>query len=91
VTAAGDDDQALARDVDDERLLVQHQRIGLPALIEPGLLRREPRLVPGDVVHQGGHHDRVNRLQDDLDRRLKVMQHRGELVRRALIRAHRPS
>src|SRR5215470_3938015 len=47
VTAAGDDDQPLARDVDDERLVVQHQRIGLPALIEPGLLRRKPGLVPG--------------------------------------------
>jgi hypothetical protein len=37
-------------------------------------------------VHGGA----FNRLQDDLDRRLKVVQHRRELARRALIRAHRP-
>jgi hypothetical protein len=47
VAAAGDDDQALVPDVDDEGLVVQDQRVRLPAPAEPGLLRREAGLVAG--------------------------------------------
>src|ERR1022692_948791 len=55
VTAAGKHDQALALDVDDEGLVVEYERVRLPAAAEPRLLRREaglvaggPRYLPGD-------------------------------------------
>jgi len=54
VAAAGDDHQAAAGDIDDEGLVVEHERIGLPAAAEPGLLRRETRLVPGGARDLAG-------------------------------------
>ena len=53
LAAAGNHYQAPAADIDDERLIVEDERIGLPAPVEPGLLRRDPRLVPcgpGDLA-----------------------------------------
>src|ERR1700729_164080 len=47
VPASRDDQQALVLDVDDQRLVVEHQRIRLPAAVQPGLLWRESRLVAG--------------------------------------------
>src|SRR6266481_6030088 len=57
VTAAADHDQPFAADVDDERLIVQHERVGLPDLIDPGLLDREARLVAADAWHLAGDQD----------------------------------
>ena len=59
VPAAGDDHQALARHVHDQRLLVQDHRVGLPAAVQPGLLRREAGLVAGDPRHLAGDQDRA--------------------------------
>jgi hypothetical protein len=53
VAAAGDHHDALVADVHDERLIIEHERVGLPASVEPGLLRREAWLVPrgpGDLA-----------------------------------------
>jgi hypothetical protein len=47
VAASGDHDQAAVADVDDERLLVEDEGVGLPAPVEPGLLRWEAGLIPG--------------------------------------------
>src|SRR6266851_9467277 len=57
VAAAGDHDQSLAADVDNERLIVQDERVGLPDLIDPGLLDREARLVAADAWHLAGDQD----------------------------------
>jgi hypothetical protein len=54
VAAAGDDDQALVLDVDDERLVVEDQRVGLPAPAEPGLLGREAGLIAGGAGNLPG-------------------------------------
>src|SRR5262249_30087303 len=59
VPAAGQYDQSLARDVDDQCLGVQHQRVRLPLASEPGLLRPEARpraRAPRDLA---GHQDRA--------------------------------
>src|SRR5262249_31230347 len=58
VAAAGDHQQALVFDVDDERLIVEDEGVGLPAAAGPGLLRREPGLVTGGAGHFAGDQDR---------------------------------
>ena len=100
VAAAGDHHEAPVPDVDDElgdqrvrNMRVRHQR------------RRPPRAAPGvrslcrslighqavrGVIHQGNHHDRIHRLQVDLDGRLHVMPHRGGQAGRAVVHAHGP-
>src|SRR5580704_536411 len=54
VTAAGDHHQAAAADVDDERLVIEDQRVGLPAVGGPSLLRRETGLPPGGARDLAG-------------------------------------
>src|SRR5262249_15001808 len=50
--------QALVFDVDDERLIVEDEGVGLPAAAGPGLLRREPGLVTGGAGDFAGDQDR---------------------------------
>jgi hypothetical protein len=47
--AAGHDHQALAGDLDDQVLVVQDQRVGLPALVGPRLVDGETGLEPADA------------------------------------------
>src|SRR5215472_3187567 len=58
VPAAGDDDQALAGDVHDQRLVIEDQRVGFPGAAQPGLLRRESRLISGGARYLAGDQDR---------------------------------
>jgi hypothetical protein len=44
----------------------------------------------GQVVHQGGHNDRINWLQVDLDGRLNVVTDRGGSRSRGQVGAHPP-
>jgi len=55
MAAAGDHDQAPVTDVDDERLLIEHERIGLPAPVAP---------VPAPVagIHRVGRGERAQLL-----------------------------
>ena len=76
VAAAGDHDQAPAADVDDQRLVIEHERVRLPAAVEPGLLRREARLVPAGPRDLAGDQHRPAEqearllLLDDVEARL---------------------
>ena len=45
VAAPGDDEQALVLDVDDERLVVEDERVRLPGIVDPRLLRRKAGLL----------------------------------------------
>ena len=50
VPAAGEHDQPAPGDVSDQRLVVQDQRVGLPALAAPGLVDSESLLESGNAV-----------------------------------------
>ena len=54
VAAAGDHDQAPAADVDDQRLLVEDQRVGLPPPVAPRLVVGHAALEVGRAVHLAG-------------------------------------
>jgi hypothetical protein len=58
VPAAGEHDQPAARDVGDQGLVVQDQRVGFPALPAPGLVDRESLLESGDAVDFPGDQHR---------------------------------
>lgn len=51
VAAAGDHQEPLVLDVDDQGLLIEDQRVRLPAAAEPCLLRRQTWLVAGGAGH----------------------------------------
>jgi hypothetical protein len=57
VAAAGNHEEALVLDVDDERLIVEDEGVGLPAAVNPGLLQREPGLVAGGAGYFAGDQD----------------------------------
>jgi hypothetical protein len=58
VPAAGEHDQPAPGDAGDQRLILQDQRVGLPALAAPGLVDREALLEAGDPVDLPGDQHR---------------------------------
>ena len=58
VPAAGEDDEPAPGDVGDQCLVVQDQRVGLPAAAAPGLVDGEPLLEAGDAVDLAGDQHR---------------------------------
>jgi hypothetical protein len=58
VAAARHDHEAPVADVDDQRLVIKHEGVGLPASFHPGLLRREPGLVTGRAGDLSGDQHR---------------------------------
>src|SRR5205085_1893761 len=59
VPAASDDHQSAIPDIDDERLVVEHQRIRFPVVVSPGILHRETRFVTGGTVNLAGDQHRI--------------------------------
>src|ERR1019366_1297940 len=58
VATTGDYEQALVLDVDDQRLVVEDEGVGLPPPAQPRLLWREPRFVAGRAGHFSGDENR---------------------------------
>src|SRR5262249_35904850 len=59
MSAAGEDNQSTIADVDDDRLIIEDQRIRLPVIVAPRLLRRKARFVIGGSIHLAGDQDGV--------------------------------
>ena len=59
MAAAREDDQSPARDVGDQGLVVEDQRIRLPGSAPPGLVDREAPLEAGGAVDLAGDEHRV--------------------------------
>ena len=97
VAAAGEDDEALAAHVRDQRLVVEDQRVGLPAAVAVGLETAGPLLELGRAVDLAGDQQRAVEqerrlpLLDDLEARAleRALARRRQLDRRRC-RASRP-
>src|SRR5579859_1824195 len=59
VTTAGQNHKPTVADVDDHRLIVEDEWIGLPMVVVPGVLHGETRLVAGGAVHFAGDKHRI--------------------------------
>ena len=64
--AAGEHDEALAADVDHQRLLVEDRRVGLPPPVAPGLVVGHPALEVGGAVDLPGDEHRAVEQQRGL-------------------------
>src|SRR5579859_2328137 len=51
MAAASDDDQPTVPDIDDHRLVVEHQWVGFPVVVSPGVLDRKAWFVAGGAVN----------------------------------------
>lgn len=59
VAAAGDNHESAVADVDDHRLIIEHQGVRFPVVISPGFLDWKARLVAGGPVNFAGDKDRI--------------------------------
>src|SRR5438105_9926725 len=73
MAAAGDDHQPTVADIDDHRLVVEHQRVGFPVVVSPRVLDRKAWLVAGAAVNFARDQHRIvkkkagSTLLDDLE------------------------